>query len=1355
MISIDWHQLEKNSESSPQEFFESFNYQIAVKKFGTYGNFSYFYNTPGSEFYLTLTKDCNELSAQSGDIIGWQVKYWFNNTDPDNSPLGSQHRAELIEGFKKSLEYKPGIKTWIVCTPGLFSNTAPHYPVNSLERDIKHVKLDINILYWQKPNYEAIYHENPDCYASIFNHYFSQHYLSFEIFKRHSLNRLSILRKKYDTDLYTPGKIDRNILSSINYENLVPALLDKIKHILEERDKYKNSYLREQIKKFLETTDKEITDRDKKFVSNLNTFIEFLLLVISKLSVYSEEEKTLAFLKELLNLIKEDSNKIIELMDTTNLTFDGDNEIQIDYELEIQGIHHLINSLRMTSELFFKKLVKIYRLLFKITRQIYHVFGEAGFGKTNLSCFLTEHLLSNGYPVLLIPASEISASGGKIENQILSFIGIDSQLSFKEFLGILDIMGSRQQTKITIIIDGLNETQPSASVWHPQLHYIINDINAFSNLILITTCRNAYINQIFQEDNIDNIAGSIKIEGFKENIEEAITKYFQKYNITAKNIEFDRNLFRSPLFLRIFSIVNENKTIEINETNIYDSINEYVETIINKVSSQDGIINPIFRSQTSKGFRDYCKDLWNSNSRGLYYPGKLAVYLDPDYTTEPWHETKSYKIIDEGLIFRNLHDSQEYAEFTHDLIGGFCIAKRVIFEEKKYEEVIQMLRSDEVKEKLTSSVTSEKHPLAEDILRAIVYLCPTYTHKEIFEITDNQDFLISTLSMLRMVFSRKGGKESFVKRFKDIEQNNPIVPHIFDNSITQILDSKDLWMLLDLFISIISRMEMYQIDLAWSEAIRRKQDVILPYLHKEIETHEKGERNSENLIQRLLFISLLLSSTSKYMRDKATKTLVTIGEIYPNELFEVLLILEKIKDLYIKERLMASIIGALMRAENKEILFKVCKHLEDNYFINVNTTHVQILDYIDTLLSYSSKHYGFKRVSEYPSSEDLITWEKDIECMGKVADYESALWGFGPVDYDFAKYEIQPYVSRRGNYDDNEKLPSLIESLAMIVWRAKELGYSEGRFKLIDTQISNDRYKFDTHSLQTYAEKYSLIAFKELYGYNIIRGYSLNFNDSKGFRVPVSDIDPTFPRLPRKRQLITCCFTPTKTETVQEWINKDAGSFLESHYARDDLESKGQKWIMLYGQLRQQTLEKSHINIDVFTYLIPENSQAILDKFKTQKFATNYFSIDHHYLFAGEIPWSPNVIDDVIWEEMNGRKIRITLPVSSYFRESQSEFEIKGNAYFVSKIISEELNLRINLNDFNLYTISNERASTYIYDSYSKFLYMRANLLNEYLNKTQQKLVWIEAGSKYGYFGHDLKKKYDPPFKDYFYLKML
>ena len=153
MISIDWHQLEKNSESSPQEFFESFNYQIAVKKFGTYGNFSYFYNTPGSEFYLTLTKDCNELSAQSGDIIGWQVKYWFNNTDPDNSPLGSQHRAELIEGFKKSLEYKPGIKTWIVCTPGLFSNTAPHYPVNSLERDIKHVKLDINILYWQKPNY--------------------------------------------------------------------------------------------------------------------------------------------------------------------------------------------------------------------------------------------------------------------------------------------------------------------------------------------------------------------------------------------------------------------------------------------------------------------------------------------------------------------------------------------------------------------------------------------------------------------------------------------------------------------------------------------------------------------------------------------------------------------------------------------------------------------------------------------------------------------------------------------------------------------------------------------------------------------------------------------------------------------------------------------------------------------------------------------------------------------------------------------------------------------------------------------------------------------------------------------------
>ena len=264
MFKIDWHQLEKNI-GEKEISFESFNYQIAVKKYSSLGIFEYYYNTPGSEFYLTLTRDCKELSAKTGDVVGWQAKFWLNKAAPDNSPLNATHRDELIKGFRKSLEYKPDLKVWIICTPGLFSNTSPYHPVNKLESELKKIKSDINIVYWNKPGYESIFHSAPEQYVSIFNHYFSTRYLGFQVFHDFSGKRLNILRTRYDTDLYTLGKEDKRIISYIFYKDLMPKLHDKIKHALEDRRKLIESYLyQDVIKKFLDS--EEVKEDDKEII---------------------------------------------------------------------------------------------------------------------------------------------------------------------------------------------------------------------------------------------------------------------------------------------------------------------------------------------------------------------------------------------------------------------------------------------------------------------------------------------------------------------------------------------------------------------------------------------------------------------------------------------------------------------------------------------------------------------------------------------------------------------------------------------------------------------------------------------------------------------------------------------------------------------------------------------------------------------------------------------------------------------------------------------------------------------------------------------------------------------------------
>ena len=51
-----------------------------------YGEITYPYNATGSEFYLELSKpwEYGGKQYESGDVIGWQAKFWVNHNDLEN-----------------------------------------------------------------------------------------------------------------------------------------------------------------------------------------------------------------------------------------------------------------------------------------------------------------------------------------------------------------------------------------------------------------------------------------------------------------------------------------------------------------------------------------------------------------------------------------------------------------------------------------------------------------------------------------------------------------------------------------------------------------------------------------------------------------------------------------------------------------------------------------------------------------------------------------------------------------------------------------------------------------------------------------------------------------------------------------------------------------------------------------------------------------------------------------------------------------------------------------------------------------------------------------------------------------------
>jgi hypothetical protein len=283
-------------------------------------------------------------------------------------------------------------------------------------------------------------------------------------------------------------------------------------------------------------------------------------------------------------------------------------------------------------------------------------------------------------------------------------------------------------------------------------------------------------------------------------------------------------------------------------------------------------------------------------------------------------------------------------------------------------------------------------------------------------------------------------------------------------------------------------------------------------------------------------------------------------------------------------------------------------------------------------------------------------------------------------------------------------------------------------------------------SVERYGKKYSWVAFFELYGYFIInRLVKPEYENT--YRVSSVDIDPTFPRKPPKMQLVTDCFFPAYDEDIQEWINSEKNNYLRDIYV-SKFDGNRQDWILLNAYLKQKGNNDTRIDIFLTALLVDRETKALLLKLLDRNFLRLY-NPEYYYLFGGEIPWSKIIVPENQIEETGKTKIEIQFPYFWYSWESyHSEMNDIGNIPFVSNRIAKSLNLTFDAKTFSYYTEDGQLATKYIWDEYSHFLFIRKELLSNFVRMHNLALILYESGSRYGDFGKtDTKLK--PALKDF------
>lgn len=573
--------------------------------------------------------------------------------------------------------------------------------------------------------------------------------------------------------------------------------------------------------------------------------------------------------------------------------------------------------------------------------------------------------------------------------------------------------------------------------------------------------------------------------------------------------------------------------------------------------------------------------------------------------------------------------------------------------------------------------------------------------------------------------------------------------------------------------SYLGRQTMASRDQTWSEYLRRsdqQSDVqrILAWVERSTERNESDVRNEIRLL------SLFLTTTNRPLRDRATRALVVRGSDRPDVLFDEVLESLAINDPYVPERMLAAAYGVAMRLwadpngeHVRTAIVPFARSLVQQMFVaNAPhaTRHVLRRGYALGVIALARRVNPHAIATQqvallsppFPQIASPFVDPGEIN-EADVEDSRSAM------HMDFENYTIGRLVPDRGNYQEAHQ--EYQEVRRQIARRMSDLGYS-AEFSELDRSIAQMQpvsRQSDGGKTDRYGKKYSWIAFFEMYG--VRSDLDLLAERRSRERSSDCDLDPSFPIPPQEWLPPLPEFFTDAPVDHGEWLAAGPVPDYQHLLVLPRIDGvAGGPWVLLNGFIQQAG---SH-DREAFTFVrglfmrqtnIPQVEEAMstLDYLGNSRVPEPG---DDYYTYAGEIPWSPLYAGDfrlasgrarrhispMLERFSGGRWIasgRVEVPVHRWAWESyHSSLNQVSGIEFLAPALCEKLGLVNHNGTFDLWDQAGRQASVYrgfdVADRFgnSSLLYIRQDLLEQYLSLTGQVLVWIPWGERTLHYKH-------------------
>lgn len=1002
-MSIIWSDL-RLFNSSQQAAFEELCCQLAAAETVPCGSVFIRKGAPdaGVECYWKLP---------DGSEWGWQAKFF-------QSPPKNGQWEQINKSVKKAIEKHPLLRRYVVCLP--IDRQDPRVDDQEwlMDKWNKHVKAWENMAaerkmavvfeYWG--THELFIRLSREEHRGRYYFWFKRDLFSLEWFQTRIKEAIANVGPRYspELDVQLPvSQLFQGLGRTPDFFKRVKGLQKKIKEALSRSE---NKNLLDKLQKFNDILDhlwKLLDTRNLDIIEHID-WDGIGEATHAAMEISSDCAQTLSSLAESLEKEPDAKKGWDEIMRLKGLALDYRRLYR-----KLQNIHEYAASDEA-------RLSNLPALL---------LVAEAGRGKTHLFCDVAQNRIQAGMPTVLLVGGQFNLN--EPWSQMTGLLGLSC--TREEFLGALEAVAQAHKARTLILIDALNEGQ-GKTLWKKHLAGILLAVSRSPWLGIAISVRTSYEDVIVPDDLVPSRLIRAEHYGFADHEYKATKTFFAHYGIQMPGIPLLVPEFQNPLFLKIFCQGLKNNglsSIPPGLQGITATFKFFIDSVNKKLSGPEYLnFNPKL-DIVWRAVEGLAAQLAGQGKNWLTIEEAQGI-INQVLPRDGYENSLFRHLLSEGVIAENrfyIGDNQwdEGVHFAYERFTDHLVAKHLLDAHLDENDPA----SSFIPGKSLAKYVQDAHSCAmyRGLIEAFAVQLPERAGKELIEIVPSirgfraviEAFIDSVIWRCPQSISIDVAVE-YINAYviRDLNLHAGLL-----NALLTVAVNPDHPLNADFLHRNLLRLELAERDAWWSI-----------FLHRQYGDHGAVDRlvdwawspDDKSHIKdrsiRLCGIALtwFLTTSNRFLRDRATKALVQMFTDRINVLRTVIQSFTGVNDPYVYERLMAVAYGCAMRSEDDEATGDLANDIYNWVFRDGRPpVHILLRDYargvievalhrkivLNIDLSMVRPPYGSTFPENIPTEEELKTKYDTFESAKRDIDYaQSEIWHSVMGQGDFALYII-------------------------------------------------------------------------------------------------------------------------------------------------------------------------------------------------------------------------------------------------------------------------------------------------------------------------------------------------------------